>query len=267
MGLRTLMIYQIETGYKYSHQPYWFKGKICSYLLFTTANEVVTGMYGDDTYEYMPWKIYYGVWNSNIEIPKILISTPVQHCQGARLNTGFGKNDIECSPYAYEKDGIIYLTFIGGKFTYDGACYYHLYQMQGKTLDDLSPPVQLTSESLFAGFQNSLYQLRNWQESECEVETLETGETRTFYPEGFTAIRRIMGIPEDEHKILITGRGSDPLQTTKTILFDLETLAEISEILVENKPIYKSCFSPDGIIYAETSRNFEQRKLFLNLTR
>ncbi len=256
---RRWIIFQIDTGFKYSHQPYWVKIENQEYLFFCGADNYIKGKYGDDEYDYMPWKIYYGDWDAG-KLNNI-----------KRFNTGLKLRDIECSPYIVHDGTRLQISFIGGVFDLEDVCRYNLYYLlttnlfNGALDFDKAQPRIISSSPVFTGFQSFKYQLRNWQEQECELEHLNTGGySQTFYPPEFDGIRRIIGTPENPDYALITGVKDG---TYKTYLYNLDSLKAIREIKVGEESVYKSCLTDKGIIHARCVGEFEERKLYYSDSR
>lgn len=239
---------EIKTGFRYNHQPYICKLKDKIYLFFCYCEAPIKARYGESEYSYMPWKIAHGEWIGKGEITNI-----------ARYDTGLSSRDVMCSPYFYERNNEILSSFIGGRFDAEDTCVYNLYTASGSDLSNMSKPEIVSKESVFTGFQNQKYQLRNWQETECEIEDLETKITQTFYAGEFDAIKRIIGVPTSANLALITGIKNE---ANKTLLYDLRYLKAIAEILVDQKPIYKSCLWDNFVVYAKQIGEFEERQLY-----
>lgn len=245
---------KINTDFRYSHQPYICKLKNIEYLFFCYCESPINTTYGASEYQYMPWKIAYGEWLGNGKVKNV-----------RRLQTRLKAQDIECSPFFYEHEGRVYCSFVAGVFDKEDTCIYNMYAASGDDLNNLSVPKIISKESVFAGFQNQKYQLRNWQELECEIEDLETTTIQTFYPESLDAVNRIISVPSSAklaklaNLALITGKKDN---CHKTLLYDLQNLKAIAEILVDKEPIYKSCLWGEDVVYAKQIGEFEERQLY-----
>jgi hypothetical protein len=243
-----MAINTINTGFCYSHQPYICELEGIAYLFFCYCDLPIKATYGVSEYSYMPWKIAYAEWLGDGKIRNI-----------RRYETGLKPRDVECSPFFYEHEGKTNCSFIGGVFNEEDTCIYNMYAASGDDLNSLSQAEIVFKESVFAGFQNNKYQLRNWQELECEIEDLATNQTTTFFPDELDSVRRIVGVRFKDDIALITGTKAN---LHRTFLYDLTNLKSLGEILVNGQPIYKSCLWLDSLVYAKQTGEFEERQLY-----
>ena len=238
---------QIILPCTYSHQPFLVAIRAKLYLFFCYAFNSIQALYGDSVYSYTAWKLAYSEWDN------LKVNT---------LNTGFAPDEIECCPVLTDLGDQLLLTFVGGVKDNEGTIRYHLYVMQGSDLNNLGSPKKLNEEFTFCGFQNNKYQIRNWREPETEILDLDKGGLTTIHFNAFETIQRIVPVPEQEDLILVTGNQEG---LPHTFLYKIGDHTPIKEILVDNKPIYKSCIWRDKLVYAiATGDDFEQRQLFFS---
>jgi len=171
--------------------------------------------------------------------------------QPRRLATGMAPDVIECSPTAWQDSSGWHVSFIAGGTTDSPS--FHLYRMDGPTLEDLSPPVAL--QRTRTGF---VYRDRiAWGELEDIVHLRDsTGDRIIEVPGAF--IYRVAYCADLPDTLLISGQWKKE-DDVFTLQYELAT-GNQHFIECDGRPAYKCTILGGEILYADlTGSHFEER--------
>ena len=182
---------------------------------------------------------------------KIFVS--INDGEPRRIETGLSDETVECSPAAWQDETGWHLTFIAGGTT--DTPLYHLYRMDGASLDSLSQPIAIRPSK--TGF---IY-----------LDRLVVGAIQDVVhihdPEGDQAIElpgayiyRVSYRADQTDILLVTGQWIGE-EDVFTIEYDLLT-GEQRLVECDGVSAYKPTIYGDEILYAQrTGDHFEERRI------
>lgn len=170
-----------------------------------------------------------------------------------RLTTGLGEELAECSPTSWHDDTGWHVTFIAGGAPDNPL--YHLYRMDGPTLDTLSQPIAI--QATRAGFVFGDRLVHSDPENLIHVRQ-PSADFDIELPGAF--IYRVSYRADAPDKLLISGQWQ-----TETDVFALEydlATGEQNILECDDRPAYKCTILGDQVLYAERiGEYFEHRRI------
>jgi hypothetical protein len=213
-----------------------------------------------NTQSHMPFLIYDGNGNRVLffcmadarNVWKLHVS--VNDAEPQRIATGFSTDTIECSPTAWHDETGWHVTFIAGGTPDDPV--YHLYRMDGQTLEMLSTPVAIRPTR--AGF---IYQDRLVTAEPHDRLTIhDSNLDRTIEMPGMY-IYRVAYRADEPDKLLISGAWINEADSLFTVEYDVRT-GEQQWIECDGKPAYKCTIYGDEVFDTiQTGNHFESRQI------
>jgi len=182
---------------------------------------------------------------------KIFVS--INDDEPTRIETGFSDEMVECSPAAWQDDTGWHLTLIAGGASDNPL--YHLYRMDGESLNSLSRPVAIRPAK--TGFIYLDRLVVGALQDVVHVHDPE-GDLTIELPGAY--IYRVSYRADQTDTLLVTGQwiGEDEVFS---IEYDLAT-DEQRLIECDGQPCYKPTIYGDEILYAErTGNHFEERRI------
>jgi hypothetical protein len=173
-------------------------------------------------------------------------------------------SQLECSPVYYEHNNNAYLSYIGGHITAE-AIQYHLYLQQ----NNLDPKIIVYNTRLGCVCPNYYIYLHD-NDYDFTIVNTQT-QIKSNINLNFYDVLRVVYLPSNYNKLLITGTFSSdmPMSTYLAELsYDYSQVTLLGELLVNSKPVYKSCIVSDSyntcIHTVQLDAGYEARELHID---
>ena len=174
----------------------------------------------------------------------------VNHSEPQRIATGLSADTVECSPTAWQDETGWHVTFIAG------GPAYHLYRMDGTTLDALSKPVAIRPTRAGFIYQDRLVTAELFDRFYIHDRNLD----RTIYMPGMY-IYRMAYRADHPDKLLVSGAWINEKDSLFTVEYDITT-GEQHLIECDGKPAYKCTIYGDEVLDTiQTGEHFEDRQI------
>ena len=211
----------------------------------------------DNTQSHMPFltvdlngnRILFFCLGNADNVWKLYVS--INHGTPQRIETGLSPETVECSPTAWQDETGWHVTFIAG-----GEQAYHLYRMDGVTLDTLSQPVAIRPTR--AGFidRDRLVTAELFDRFYIHDQNID----RTIEMPGMY-IYRVAYRADMPDKLLVSGAWINEQDSLFTVEYDITT-GEQHLIECDGKPAYKCTIYGDEILDTiQTGDHFESRQI------
>lgn len=184
------------------------------------------------------------IWKLNVQCGEL---------EPFRIETGLSEQTIECSPAAWHDETGWHLTFVAGGDPVHPT--FHLYRMDGVSLQRLSPPVALKATRTGFVYRNRM------------VSGDKNGNVVVISPDNDFVLEfpkmellRLSYFADDPEVILVSCRWPEEDEIC-TVVYDIRTCAQ-SFLEADGKPVYKpTCF--DGELYhaERVGAGFEERRI------
>ena len=171
-----------------------------------------------------------------------------------RIETGLPSDTVECSPTAWQDETGWHVTFIAGGSPDHPA--YHLYRMDGTTLDSLSKPVAIRPTRAGFIYQDRLVTAELFDRFYIHDRNLD----RTIEMPGMY-IYRIAYRADHPDKLLVSGTWINEKDSLFTVEYDIQT-GEQHLIECDGKPAYKcTIYGNEVLDTIQTGEHFEDRQI------
>jgi len=170
-----------------------------------------------------------------------------------RLQTGLSESTIECSPTAWYDDTGWHVSFVAGGDPVHPA--YHLYRMDGVSLQHLSPPVAMKLTR--TGFIDHRRIVSGDKLGNVHISSPESDFVLEFPRMELLRLSYKADMP---HILLVTCRWPEE-DTACTVAYDLET-ADQQFVEADGESVYKPAWFRDEMLHAvRLSQEFEDRRI------
>ena len=171
-----------------------------------------------------------------------------------RIETGLPIDTVECSPTAWQDETGWHMTFIAGGAPDNPV--YHLYRMDGTTLDTLSKPIAIRPTRAGFIYQDRLVTAELFDRFYIHDRNLDRAiEMPGMY------IYRIAYRADASDKLLVSGAWINENDSLFTVEYDVNT-DEQHLIECDGKPAYKCTIYGDEVIDTiQTGNHFESRQI------
>jgi len=171
-----------------------------------------------------------------------------------RIETGLSLDTIECSPTAWQDETGWHVTFIAGGAPDNPV--YHLYRMDGNTLDILSKPVAIRPTRAGFIYQDRLVTAELFDRFTIHDRNLD----RTIEMPGMY-IYRVAYRADMPDKLLVSGAWINETDSLFTVEYDVNT-SDQHLIECDGKPAYKCTIYNDEVLDTiQTGEHFENRRI------
>jgi len=178
----------------------------------------------------------------------------VNHGEAQRIETGLSYDTVECSPTAWQDESGWHVTFIAGGSPDNPA--YHLYRMDGTTLDTLSMPVAIRPTRAGFIYHDRLVTAELFDRFYVHDRNLD----RTVEMPGMY-IYRIAYRADMPEKLLVSGAWINEKDSLFTVEYDIQT-GDQYLIECDGKPAYKCTIYGNEILDTiQTGDHFESRQI------
>jgi hypothetical protein len=230
---------------KYSHMPFLFEENGQKFMIFSSCENFLTGIYGE---QYMPWTIYCINLETNEKF---------------RVNTYLSEKNVECSgSMFYDDEGMCNFSFIGTNFETQDILKYYITTLKGPNLRNLSS--KKIEEKTFTGtitndwyVYSKKYIIPNTHTPRDTISIVNKKTKNTKTINLFETVYRMVEVFDQKDKLIVTGSENDH---TFSILYDMN-IGTHQVIKVNGDDVYKCSILGDEIACAVKLDGFEEREI------